>query len=456
MNYLESPYVIIAIFVSISLLMALCGLYFTMKSVKTAKGAAEKSFCGNVKIESEFVKAAIARKTHSVVYISLSLDSMERVYSRTKETELYEQIKRILLQHFCMYADGYICLNGNESFIAYNTLKEAELTRLMVTCHKDINETFTRYGAVGVARVNFGYFLTGSNEVPYKTALSRAKQACSMAEIEETAYCRWDSSDSKEFELKISLGNSIRSDIDNNRFFLEYQPIVDAKTNQIVGAEVLSRLNSPKDGILSPHYFLTAVNSADISRKFDYYIFEKNCKWIASDKENRMCYVYTINFSRHTLCDPNFAARIIEIVEKYGISYSCVAVEVIEDTSPDGSEKDTMIQNVGTLKKKGVMILLDDFGQGCTAFEDLLNLDIDIVKIDKSITRNSTNQAGLVLMKNIVRTVKDLGFQVLCEGVETEEEKNTAADAGCDLFQGFYLYHPMPATQLEKLLEKNG
>lgn len=455
MNFLENPYVIIAIFVSIFLLMGLSGLYFTMKSVKTAKGAAEKSFCGNAKIESEFTKAAVTRKIHSVVYISLSLDSMERVYSQAKETEVYEQVKRILLQHFSVYADGYISLNGKESFVAYNTLEEAELIRRMDTCDRAINEIFTKYGAMGVARVNFGYYLTSSNEVTYKTALARAKQACSMAEVEETAYCRWDSSNSKEFELKISIENSIRSDIDNNRFFLEYQPIVDAKTHKIVGAEVLSRLNSSKEGILSPYYFLPAVNSADISRKFDYYIFEKNCKWIASDKENRMSYVYTVNFSRHTLCDPNFAAQIMEIVEKYGISYSCVAVELIEDFSLDGSEKTAMIQNVVMLKEKGVMILLDDFGKGSTSFEDLLELDINIVKIDKSITRNGTNQPGLVLMKNIIRTVQDLGFQVLCEGIETEEEKNTAINAGCDLFQGFYLYRPMPATQLEKLLEKN-
>lgn len=397
----------------------------------------------------------VARKAHSVVYISLFLDSMERVYSQAKGTELYEHVKGILLRYFSMYADGYISLNGKESFVAYNTLEETELIRLMDTCNRDINENFTKYGAVGVARVNFGYCLTGSNEVTYKTALARAKQACSMAEVKETAYCRWDSSDSKEFERKISIGNSIRSDIDNNRFFLEYQPIVDAKTHEIVGAEVLARLNSLKEGVLAPRYFLPAVNSADISRKFDYYIFEKNCKWIASDKANRMRYVYTVNFSRHTLCDPNFAARIIEIVEKYGIRYSCVAVELIEDISLDGLEKTAMIQNVDILKKNGITILLDDFGKGCTSFKDLLELDINIVKIDKSITRNGTNQAGLVLMKNIIRTVQDLGCQVLCEGVETEEEKNTATNAGCDFFQGFYLYCPMPATQLEKLLKNN-
>lgn len=453
MNFLEYPHMIITVCVSIFLFMGFSGLYFTMKSIKTLKEVEEKSFCSNAKIESAFAKAMAVRKTHSVVYIALSLDS---AYSQVKGTGLYEQVKRVLLRYFCVYADGYISLNGKESFIAYNTLEETELIRLMDACDRDINETFTKFGAVGVARINFGYCLTGSNEVAYKMALVRAKQACSMAQDKKTTYCRWDSTSSKAFDRKISIGNSICSDIDNNRFYLEYQPIVDAKTHKIVGAEVLARLRSSEEGILAPRYFLPAVNSADINWKFDYYIFEKNCKWIASDKENRMNYIYTINFSRHTLCDPNFTARIIEIVEKYGISYSCIAVEIIEDIGLVGAEKTAMIQNVVMLKKKGVMILLDDFGKGCTSFEDLLELDIDIVKIDKSITRNSTNQAGLAILKDIIRTVRDLEYQVLCEGIETEEEKNTVTNAGCDFFQGFYLYRPMPASQLEKLLEKNG
>ena len=110
------------------------------------------------------------------------------------------------------------------------------------------------------------------------------------------------------------MENNIQNEIDNNRFFLEYQPIIDAKTNKIMGAEVLSRLNSPTEGILTPGIFLSAVNNVGLNQKFDYYIFEKNCKWISSEKETRMKYVYTINFSRYTLCDPNLAENIIKII----------------------------------------------------------------------------------------------------------------------------------------------
>ena len=79
-----------------------------------------------------------------------------------------------------------------------------------------------------------------------------------------------------------------------DRFFLVYQPVVDAKTKKIIGAEALSRLNSSSDGVLNPASFLSAVDSVGLNNKFDYYIFEKNCKWISNDKKQREGYKYTI------------------------------------------------------------------------------------------------------------------------------------------------------------------
>ena len=97
---------------------------------------------------------------------------------------------------------------------------------------------------------------------------------------------------------------------------------------------------------------------------------------------------------------------------------------------------------------------MDDFGKGYTSFGDLTDFDINIVKVDKSITQNATNQMGFLILKNIIQTAHDLGFQTLCEGIETEEHKRIVVDAGCDLLQGYYFYHPMPVAQLETLLRK--
>lgn len=454
MKFFEYPYVIITILAMLFFIMIIVGLFFTMKSVRTAKGTTEKSFCGIGKIENDFEKAGTMRKNRCVVYVSTSLNSMKRLYSESKAQRTYEQIKKILFNHLCLNIDGEISFYGDENFVAMTDVDTSKLEECIESCFKDINEAFIKYGAVNVIRINFGYHMTSSTEVSFKTALSRAKQACSIAENKGLLYCQWDSSNGKEFERKLKIENNIQNEIENNRFHLEYQPILDSKTGKIIGAEVLSRLNSATEGILTPYHFLSAVNNVGLNEKFDYYIFEKNCKWIANDKGNRTKYVYTINFSRHTLCDENLAENIISIVEKYNVDYSCIAVEILEDKNLNQKEKTSMVNNLKALKKKGVLILLDDFGKGYTSFGDLAEFDINIVKIDKSITQNATTETGLKILKNIIHTAHDLGFKTLCEGIETEEQKATAVNAGCDMLQGYYFFRPMPVTKLEALFEK--
>ena len=454
MRFFEYPYVIITILTMIFLVMGFVGLYFTMKSVKTAKGTEKKSFCGIGRLETEFDKMMAERKERCVIYISVPLDSMKRLYPESKAVRIYEHVKNILFKHFSLNIEGELSLYGQESFVALNGMESDEIVQRIDCCFEEINEELSQHGAVNILRINFGYHCTASTDVSFKTALGRAKQACSIAEVKDVLYCQWDVSNGKEFERQIKIENNIQSEIENNRFFLEYQPILDVKTNKIMGAEVLSRLHSSSEGVLTPHFFLSAVNNVGLHEKFDYYIFEKNCKWIASDKERRMQYVYTINFSRHTLCDQNLADCIIRIIEQYDIDYSCIAVEILEDKTLNADEKSTMIQNLTRLKEKGILILLDDFGKGHTSFGDLADFDISIVKIDKSITQNATNQAGFLILKNIIRTAHDLGFQTLCEGIETEEHKQIVVDAGCDILQGYYFYRPMPVTEFESLFEK--
>lgn len=454
MRFFEYPYVIITIFVMIIFAMGLFGLYYTMKSVKTAKGTAEKSFCGMGKIESEFEKAGAMRKSRTVVYVAMGLDEVKRLHPESRVIRMYEEVKMILFKHLCLDAGGEISVYGEENFVAINNLATEGVNSCIEESFAEINNVFTEYGMVGVVKVNFGYHQTSSTDVSFKTALGRARQALSMAVDKDILYCQWDPTNGKNFERKLNIENNIQSEIENNRFFLEYQPIIDAKTNKIMGAEVLSRLNSPTEGVLTPHLFLEAVNNVGLNKKFDYYIFEKNCKWISSDKENRTKYVYTINFSRYTLCDPDLAENVINIVEKYGIDYSCIAVEILEDKDLNREEKASMIKNLKMLKEKGMIIFLDDFGKGYTGFGDLADFDISIVKIDKSITQNATNKAGLVILKNIINTAHELGYKALCEGIETEEQKNAVIDAGCDIMQGYYFYRPMPVTQLETLFKQ--
>jgi len=451
MYFFEYPYVIITIFVLCLLFMGAVGIYFTIKSARAINGAEKKGFCNISRIESDFIKLGRMRKERCLIFVSLSLDSMSRLYSDSKAARILKQIGNILLRYFCIDFGGNISLYGDDDFVAIVEASPENIELCFDKCYEEINKVLVDFESVNIAHVNFGYFCTSSTEVSFKTAFNRAKQACTMAEENEEEYFRWNMNSGKKFEKKIEIENSIEGEIEKNRFFLVYQPIIDAKTNKIIGAEVLSRLNSSSEGILTPRSFLSAVSNVGINDKFDYYIFEKNCKWISNDKENRSKIFFTINFSRATFCDESFAENIIAIIEKCGCGFSSVALEILEDKDLSKEEMQIMGRNLKLLKEKGVLILLDDFGKGYTSFSDLAQLGIDIVKIDKAITQKAMEETGFVILKNIIRTAHDLGLKTLCEGIETEEQKKIVLEAGCDILQGYYFYRPMPVVDLEKL-----
>ena len=453
MQIFENPYIVIAAMAIGVVILVSIGICFALRGVKAVNGQSERSFISISKMEHCFKKIGKSRISRLVIYINLSTDDLR--VSRSEQKLLLE-IKRKLLDVFANGEESFVATYDDTNYIVLASLDAETIRRQIESCITDSNEILSKHSAFNIVSVIIGAFDSSRIEVNFDEAVGRAKQACMLAKTQKTAYAEWDASSGKELEKKIKIEKTIHKEIDNNRFFLEYQPVIDAKTRKIIGAEVLSRLNSESEGILPPKSFLSAVDSVGINEKFDYYIFEKNCKWISNDKKQRENYKYTINFSRSTISEPEFVEKITSIAEKYDLKFSCLAVEILEDKNIIGEAKQQMIDNLSTLKEKGISILLDDFGSGYTTFVDLQNLDISIIKIDKSITQNAVTETGFKILKNIIQTSKDIGFKTLCEGIETKEQEDVVIEAGCDLLQGFYFYKPMSVANLEKILETSG
>lgn len=453
MHIFENPYIVIAAMAIGVVILVSIGICFALRGVKAVNGQSERSFISISKMEHCFKKIGKSRISRLVIYINLSTDDLR--VSRSEQKLLLE-IKRKLLDVFANGEESFVATYDDTNYIVLASLDAETIRRQIELCITDLNEILSKHSAFNIVSVIIGAFDSSRIEVNFDEAVGRAKQACMLAKTQKTSYAEWNASSGKALDKKIKIENNIEKEIDNNRFFLEYQPVLDAKTRKIIGAEVLSRLNSESEGILPPKSFLSAVDSVGINEKFDYYIFEKNCKWISNDKKQRENYKYTINFSRSTISEPEFVEKITSIAEKYDLKFSCLAVEILEDKNIIGEAKQQMIDNLSTLKEKGISILLDDFGSGYTTFLDLQNLDISIIKIDKSITQNSVTETGFKILKNIIQTSKDIGFKTLCEGIETQEQEEAAIKAGCDLLQGYYYYKPMSVANLEKILETSG
>ena len=450
MQVFEDPNMIIVLWVSCSLLLAIVGIFLAVKGLKVAQGHV-KNFLPVGRMKAGFKKSGVKKLNRSLMYISISSDNF---LGANFKANIYSELQRILLDAFSNDDGAEISVYGDKTFLVFAKWNSEMAKEKIVSCSNELNKCLISHKALNVVEIRIGCYMEIGTDVPFDKAVDRAKQACILARNEKLPYAQWNVDQVKTMTKQIDMENIIEKQIESNRFFLEYQPVVDARNKKIIGAEVLARLRSENEGVLSPARFLAAVDSTGLQERFDYYIFEKNCKWIASDKKQREKYQYTINFSRSTLSDPCFVENVISIAQKYDLNLSCLAVEVLEDKDVSGAVKKQMMDNLLALKKKGMSILLDDFGSGFTTFADLQYLDISILKIDRSITQNAVTDTGFIILKNIITTAKKIGIKTLCEGVETKQQEAAALRAGCDLLQGFYYYKPMPVAALESLLEQ--
>lgn len=166
------------------------------------------------------------------------------------------------------------------------------------------------------------------------------------------------------------------------------------------------------------------------------------------------------NFSRKTLSEPTIAKDLIRFANNYSVSHDKLAVEITEREKH--SDEQQLIENLKTLREAGFRIILDDYGTGVTSVNDLLHYPLDIVKIDRSVLMNAQSEERREAFRALVDLFIDLGAEVVCEGIETEEQDAFARSVGCRYGQGYLYFKPIRHDQVfdrireSSLAEENG
>ncbi len=253
-----------------------------------------------------------------------------------------------------------------------------------------------------------------------------------------------------EQELTVHMAEHIQMD----RFSLMIQPVMDLKKNSVAGGEMLSRLNHPERGMIFPDEFLPSIAAAGLCSEFDKYIFRKCCAWLSRSRiEGEAMELVSCNFSRKTLSEPNIAAQLVQIADSYGLPHSCLGIELMEQKAETDIHQ--FYGNLKQLKDSGFRIILDDFGDGVTSVKDIMCDPLDIVKIDRSVLLAADTDQAKTAYRSMVEMAEGMGLQVVCEGIETEEQRRFAQDVGCHYGQGFLFFRPMSTDQVFEMMKKS-
>ncbi|MGF0019700.1 EAL domain-containing protein [Sporofaciens sp. SGI.106] len=235
----------------------------------------------------------------------------------------------------------------------------------------------------------------------------------------------------------------IQEAVKKQQFQMYLQFVVDKNTKEICGAEALSRWENPREGLLNPGKYLEIMHDAGIIAQLDFYILEEACKQLVEWRQQGLGHLHiACNFTRTSICGEDFLPQFKEIVEKYEFNRKKLWLEVTEEFLADNAA--AILQNLLECKKMGCYILLDDFGSGYSSLRDLCDFPIDCIKIDRAVLRKVIQPKGMALLRAINTMVHEMDMEVLCEGVETEEENRKIEKIPCEYIQGFYYSRVLP------------
>nr|WP_284502195.1 EAL domain-containing protein [Clostridium tertium] len=252
----------------------------------------------------------------------------------------------------------------------------------------------------------------------------------------------------KYYKREIYLHSALR----NNEFDIYIQPKYSLKSESIVGAECLVRVNSKNKRVINTERFIYILEKDKSIIELDLYILEEACKIINRWSDNKFKLVpISVNVSRVTLIeDDTFITKLNDIINNYNIDTRLLEIEVTERVMLKDTNKINSV--IKEIKDLGIKVSLDDFGSGYSSLTILKNLPIDTIKLDKLfLDKKDISEKGKIVIESIINMANRLGLEVVAEGVEYFEQAQVLKNLGCEIVQGYLYGRPTNISDFEKL-----
>ena len=240
--------------------------------------------------------------------------------------------------------------------------------------------------------------------------------------------------------------------LEEKHFVLYYQPQYNHADGTIIGAEALVRWKHPERGLISPGIFIPIFEKNGYISKLDFYVFEQACDFLKRCSEQGLPMIpISTNFCRHDIFLTDFAEKLEEIRNRYGVPAKYLRVEITESAIMGSSEQ--VNEMIKRLHKYGYIVEMDDFGSGYSSLNVLKDIEMDIIKLDMLfLSEESNNARGGTILSAVVRMAKWLRVPVIAEGVETLKQADFLLSIGCNYIQGYLYSRPLPEEQYVELI----
>lgn len=281
--------------------------------------------------------------------------------------------------------------------------------------------------------------------------LDHIQSALRFAKDGEHAVCIYNDRLEEMIRTEADILGRLKQAIRDETLEVWYQPIMLLTEGTYSSAEALVRLPNGKGGYFSAGQVISLAERNGIVEELGDYVLRHACGFMRTQGQALGLGRIGVNLSVQQLLVGNSAEHLLGLIRAAGVDPKLMTLEITESILIQSI--DQAAQALGELRKAGVHIALDDFGVGYSSLNYLSNLPVDIIKIDRSLTRQIlTNRKQNALLHSIVEMATINELRVVAEGVETQAEQRAIADSGVHFIQGYYYARPMPEAQFRRFL----
>jgi diguanylate cyclase (GGDEF)-like protein len=284
--------------------------------------------------------------------------------------------------------------------------------------------------------------------------LQRAELALNQAKADGERFAIYRTEKDTDSRRGLLMFGMLRSAVQRNELILHYQPKLDLRTGEVVGAEALVRWDSPELGRVSPGEFIPLAEQTSLIKPLTAWVVEEGLRQlVAWDKAGIHTHV-SINLSARNLVDDKLPERLAELLAQGNVQPNRMMMEITESAVMANPERAAVV--LERFREIGVELSIDDFGTGYSSLTYLRTLPARELKIDRSfVSEIDANEGNALITGAVIELAHGLGLEVVAEGVETEAELRRLLVLGCDLAQGYLISRPLPASDFATFLAQH-
>ncbi|MEO1937824.1 MAG: EAL domain-containing protein [Sulfurimonas sp.] len=397
------------------------------------------------------------REHESIAVLFLDLDRFKEIndmYGHNVGDELLCQIAK-RLSSYVRGEDTLARIGGDEFILLLPQTTQVDVLAVLEKIFKAMKTPFVVNEIDIYATFSIGISLYDQDGDTAEILLRNADTAMYKAKDNgHNSYQFYNEEMTSLIRKRIELDSDIRLGLQREEFEVYYQPKIDAKKDKLIGLEALVRWNHPVKGIIYPNDFIPFCEEVGLIVQLDSYMLRHAFMQMRAWRNRGVDYgQLSINISTKKLESEDFRSELYSLLEHYPVDPGTVELEILEGQIMKNPKYSIGILN--SIRSMGISVAIDDFGTGYSSLSYLKKLPVTKLKIDRSFVVDVLeNEDDAAIIRAIIVLGKNLGLEIIAEGVETKAHVDFLLAAGCSNIQGYYYSKPLSLKDCEAFIQK--